>query len=97
MIKKTTTIEGNKKLATQPTVSLKVPEFLYIATANARCPKAEVYIQPGDHVNRYQVIGRRHAKFFDQYQLVLMQVVAEHFRIKPVLRSDGSDGMSSGF
>lgn len=66
MIKKTTTIEGNKKLATQPTVSLKVPEFLYIATANARCPKAEVYIQPGDHVNRYQVIGRRHAKFFDQ-------------------------------
>ena len=36
MIKKTTTIEGNKKLATQPTVSLKVPEFLYIATANAR-------------------------------------------------------------
>lgn len=66
MIKKTTTIEGAKKLGLQPTISLKVPQFLYIATANARCPKAEIYIQPGDHVNRYQVIGRRHAKFFDQ-------------------------------
>ena len=34
--------------------------------ANARCPNAELYIKEGDHVNSCQVIGMRHAGFFDQ-------------------------------
>jgi electron transport complex protein RnfC len=67
MIKKTTRIVGNKKLwGTKPTLRAPVPEFLFLATANARCPKAEMFVQPGDHVNLDQVIGIRHAAFFDQ-------------------------------
>ena len=42
------------------------PEFVFLATANARCPKADVYIKEGDHVDLHQVIGMRHGPFFDQ-------------------------------
>lgn len=42
------------------------PEFVYLATANARCPSAEVLIKEGDHVNLHQMIGLRHGPFFDQ-------------------------------
>ena len=42
------------------------PEFVYLATANARCPSADVNIKEGEHVNLHQVIGVRHGPFFDQ-------------------------------
>jgi electron transport complex protein RnfC len=67
MIKKTTHIDDTKKLLGQlPTVETPVPEYLFIATNNARCGKADVYVKPGDHVNCCQIIGMRHAAFFDQ-------------------------------
>ena len=67
MISKTTKIHDTKKLVgSLPAIRYTDPEFLYIATANARCPKFELFIQPGDHVDSCQVIGMRHAAFFDQ-------------------------------
>jgi electron transport complex protein RnfC len=67
MIKKTKYIQDTKKLLGQlPTVEAPLPEYLYIATDNARCGKADLYIKEGDHVNLCQVIGMRHAAFFDQ-------------------------------
>jgi electron transport complex protein RnfC len=67
MIAKTTHIEDTKKLLGMlPTIQADVPEFIYIATNNARCGKADVTIKEGDHVNFGQVIGMRHAPYFDQ-------------------------------
>ena len=67
MIKKTTHIQDSLKLlGAIPTIELPVPEFLYIATENARCPKAEIFIKEGDYVKLGQKIGVRHAAFFDQ-------------------------------
>ncbi len=68
MIKKTTIIHDPLKLSGSKvsTVKLPVPEYLYIATANARCPKADIYVKEGDQVKLGQVIGMRHAAFFDQ-------------------------------
>src|SRR5574344_985821 len=67
MIKKTKYIQDTKKLLGQlPTVEAPLPEYLYIATDNARCGKADLYIKEGDHVNCCQLIGMRHAAFFDQ-------------------------------
>lgn len=67
MILKATHIEDTKNLLGQlPTVSAPVPEYLFIATDNARCGKADLYIKEGDHVNCCQLIGMRHAAFFDQ-------------------------------
>lgn len=67
MIEKTTHIQDTKNLLGRlPTISLPIPSDLFIATDNARCGKAEVYLKEGDHVNAYQVIGMRHGAFFDQ-------------------------------
>ena len=67
MIQKTEKIKDTKHLVgALPTIKYLDPEYVYIATNNARCPKAEVFIKEGDHVNTYQVIGIRHAAFFDQ-------------------------------
>ena len=67
MIQKTVKIKDTKHLVgALPTIKYLDPEFVYIATNNARCPKAEVFIKEGEHVNTYQVIGIRHAGFFDQ-------------------------------
>ena len=67
MISKTERIKDTKNLVgSLPTIKYLDPEYVYIATNNARCPTAEVFIKPGDHVNTYQVIGLRHAAFFDQ-------------------------------
>ena len=67
MIQKTVKIKDTKHLVgSLPTIRYLDPDFVYIATNNARCPKAEVFIKEGDHVNTYQVIGIRHAGFFDQ-------------------------------
>ena len=67
MIQKTEKIKDTKHLVgALPTIKYLDPEYVYIATNNARCPTAEVFIKEGDHVNTYQVIGIRHAAFFDQ-------------------------------
>lgn len=49
-----------------PTIRYTHPEYVFIATMNARCPKYELYIKEGDYVKCYQKIGMRHGPFFDQ-------------------------------
>ena len=67
MISKTTHIKDTKNLVgSLPAVRYTEPQYLYIAMANARCPKADLYIKEGDHVNSCQVIGMRHGPFFEQ-------------------------------
>ena len=67
MIAKTTHIKDTKKIIGMlPAVRYVDPKYVYIAMANARCPQAELYIKEGDHVDCAQVIGMRHAGFFDQ-------------------------------
>ena len=67
MIAKTTHIKDTKNLVgSLPAVRYTEPKYLYIAMANARCPKADLYIKEGDHVNSCQVIGMRHGPFFEQ-------------------------------
>ena len=67
MIAKTTHIKDTKKLVgSLPAVRYTEPQYLYIAMANARCPKADLYIKEGDHVDSCQVIGMRHGPFFEQ-------------------------------
>ena len=67
MIAKTTHIKDTKNLiGSLPAVRYTEPQYLYIAMANARCPKADLYIKEGDHVNSCQVIGMRHGPFFEQ-------------------------------
>lgn len=67
MISKTEYIKDSKKLVGRlPAIRYVKPKYLYLAMANARCAKAEIYIKEGDHVNSCQVIGMRHGPFFDQ-------------------------------
>ena len=67
MISKVTKIKDTKKLVDSlPTVRYVEPDFIYIAMGNARCPSAELYIKEGEHVDSCQLIGMRHASFFDQ-------------------------------
>lgn len=67
MISKAVTIADTRGLLRYlPTVQAPVPEYLFIATDNARCGKADILINEGDHVYEGQVIGIRHAGFFDQ-------------------------------
>ena len=67
MIAKTTHIKDTKKLVgSLPAIRYTNPKYLYLAMANARCPKAELFIKEGDHVNSCQVIGMRYGPFFDQ-------------------------------
>ena len=67
MIAKTTRIKDTKNLTSSlPAIRYVNPKYIYLAMANARCPKAELYIKEGDHVNSCQVIGMRYGPFFDQ-------------------------------
>ena len=67
MIAKTRYIEDAKNLTgVLPSIRYVDPKYIYLAVSNARCPTAEVYIKEGDHVNACQIIGMRHAAFFDQ-------------------------------
>ena len=67
MIAKTRVIKDTKNLTgVLPAIRYTEPQYLYIAMANARCPKAELYIKEGDHVNSCQVIGMRTGPFFVQ-------------------------------
>ena len=58
--------DKNKMMGVLPTIKVEVPKYLLIATDNARCPNAEVFIKEGDEVKLGQVIGVRHAPYFDQ-------------------------------
>jgi len=67
MISKTRFIRDTKNLVgALPAIRYTEPKYLYIATNNARCPSADIYIKEGDHVNSCQVIGVRHGPFFEQ-------------------------------
>ena len=67
MISKTRFIRDTKNLVgALPAIRYTEPKYLYIATNNARCPSADIYIKEGDHVNSCQVIGLRHGPFFEQ-------------------------------
>ena len=67
MISKTVQIKDIKKLVgSLPAIRFTKPQYLYIAMANARCPRAELFIKEGDHVNSCQVIGMRYGPFFEQ-------------------------------
>ena len=67
MICKSTTIKDSKGLLGRlPTLKADVPEFVFIATDNARCAGSEVYVKEGDHVKIGQVIGLRKGPFFEQ-------------------------------
>lgn len=67
MIAKTRKIHDTKNLVgTLQAIRYVDPKFIYIALTNARCPKSDLYIKEGDHVNCCQVIGMRHGPFFDQ-------------------------------
>ena len=67
MITKVIKIQDQKGLLRMlPTIAADVPDDIFIATSNSRCAKADVYVKEGDHVKIGQVIGMRHAGFFDQ-------------------------------
>jgi len=67
MIARSTTIKDSRGLLTAlPTLHLDVPDYLFLATDNARCGKAEIYAKEGDHVYMGQVIGMRDGGFFKQ-------------------------------
>jgi electron transport complex protein RnfC len=67
MILKTRAIKDHKlQLGGIPTEKVAVPDFLFLATNNARCAAAEVTIPVGAHVNLGEPIGIRHAAYFDQ-------------------------------
>ena len=57
MIAKTRYIKDTKNLVGQlPTKRYVDPKYVFLATANARCPKADVFVKEGEHVNVGQVI-----------------------------------------
>ena len=67
MISRPKHIEDTKGLLGQlPTIDAPVPDFLYLATDNARCKGAEIYVKEGDRVLMGQKIGLRRAAFFEQ-------------------------------
>ena len=67
MISKSTHIKDTKNLTSSlPAIRYTKPKYLYLALANARCPKAELFIKVGDHVNSCQIIGMRQGPFFEQ-------------------------------
>ena len=67
MISKVRHIKDTKNLVgSLPSLRYTSPKYLYIAMGNARCPNAELYIKEGDHVDSCQLIGMRHAAYFDQ-------------------------------
>ncbi len=67
MISKVRRIKDTKNLTGMlPTLRFVEPQYIYIAMGNARCPQAELFIKEGEHVNSCQLIGMRHAAFFDQ-------------------------------
>ena len=67
MIARSSVIHDTKGLSSAlPTLHLDVPDYLFLATDNARCGKAEVYVNEGDHVYLGQVIGMRDGGFFKQ-------------------------------
>ena len=67
MIVKVNHIKDTKNLTgILPAIRYTQPKYVYIAMGNARCPNAELFIKEGDHVYYSQVIGVRHAAFFEQ-------------------------------
>ena len=67
MIKKATQIKTDGKLVSaRPAVKAEIPGTIFLAKENAGCPKADVLVKEGDHVNLGQTIGMRHASGYDE-------------------------------
>lgn len=69
MIAKSSVIHDTRQLLSSsvlPTLHMEVPEYLFLATDNARCKSAELYVKDGDHVYMGQLIGMRDGGFFKQ-------------------------------
>jgi len=67
MISKTRGIKDTKGLVRHlPAIRFLKPQYVYLATDNARCSNCELFIKPGDKVKAFQLIGMRHAAYFDQ-------------------------------
>ena len=67
MISKTRHIADTKNLTgSLPAIRYVDPEYVYLATSNARAANFEILIKEGEHVNAHQQVGVRHGPFFDQ-------------------------------
>ena len=66
MIAKTRQIKGVISTVSLPTMRYLDPEYIYLATTNARCATGDVFVRVGDKVKIGQVVARRHGAFFDQ-------------------------------
>lgn len=67
MIAKARYIKDNKKfMSNLPSEEYIDPKYVFIATQNVRCKKAEIFIKEGDTVMCYQVIGMRYGDGFEQ-------------------------------
>ena len=69
MIARSSVIHDTRRLLSSsalPTLHMEVPEYLFLATDNARCKSAEIYVKDGDHVYMGQTIGMRDGGFFKQ-------------------------------
>ena len=66
MIAKTREIQGVVSTTSLPTLRYLDPEYVYLATTNARCLSADIFVKIGDHVKIGQVVGVRKGGFFEQ-------------------------------
>ena len=67
MIAKTTRIgKVDTLLSHRPLGEAPLPKIVYLAVEHTRCPKGDVFVKEGDHVNFCQKVGVRHGPFFDQ-------------------------------
>ncbi len=67
MIKKATQIKLDKSTLPDSNVrDARIPEFIFLSKENAACPKADVNVKEGDHVNIGQILGVRHNPSYDE-------------------------------
>lgn len=66
MIAKTRQIKGIVSTVSLPTLRYLNPEYIYLATTNARCATGDVYVKVGDKVKIGQVVALRKGPFFEQ-------------------------------
>ncbi len=53
-------------LSLLPTIKLPSPNYIFLATENARAKQTEIFVKEGDRVLLGQVVGMRHGGYFDQ-------------------------------
>ena len=89
MIERTKIIKVDWKTLTKdlPSIRYVDPEYVYLPTSNARCPKGEVYINVGDYVKIGQKIGRTISSFFELP--ILATVSGEYIGLKKMFHRSG--------